>query len=68
MRRVLLSSIIIIIGITFLSRLSYLQIFSFSPDQVLEDPAIKAIYDYLNAGISMTATGSFWLGTIPPMM
>ena len=37
MKKILLSSIIILIGITFIGRLSYLQIFSFSPDQVLEE-------------------------------
>ncbi|WP_411028871.1 peptidoglycan D,D-transpeptidase FtsI family protein [Spongiimicrobium sp. 3-5] len=50
MKKILLSSIILIIGITFIGRLSYLQIFSFSTDQVLEDPAIKAIYDYPERG------------------
>ena len=50
MKKLLLSSIIIIIGITFLGRLSYLQIFSFSPDQVIEDPAIKRVYDYPERG------------------
>ena len=50
MKKFLLSSIIVIIGITFVGRLSYLQIFRFSPDQLLEDPAIKAIYDYPERG------------------
>jgi len=50
MRKILLSLIIIIIGITFIGRLSYLQIFRFSKTTVLDDSAIKAIYDYPERG------------------
>ncbi len=50
MKKILLSSIIVIIGFTFIGRLSYLQIFSSSSTQILEDPAIKAIYDYPERG------------------
>ncbi|MGJ8733927.1 MAG: penicillin-binding protein 2, partial [Cellulophaga sp.] len=50
MKKILLSSFIILIGLTFLGRLSYLQIFSFSPNQILEDAAIKAIYDFPERG------------------
>lgn len=65
MRKILLSSIIILIGITFLTRLSYLQIFSFSPDQVLEDPAIKAIYDYPERGYIYDRNGQLLVGNDP---
>ena len=65
MRKILLSSIIIIIGITFLGRLSYLQIFSFSTDQVLEDPAIKAIYDYPERGYIYDRNGNLLVGNDP---
>ena len=50
MRKLLLSFIIITIGITFIGRLSYLQVFSFSSNQALGDAAIKAIYDYPERG------------------
>ena len=50
MKKLLLSSVILIIALTFIGRLSYLQIFSFSPNQVKEDPAIKTIYDYPERG------------------
>ncbi len=63
MRKILLSSIIIIIGITFIGRLSYLQIFSFSPD--LEDPAIKAIYDYPERGYIYDRYGKLLVGNDP---
>lgn len=65
MRKILLSSMIIIIAFAFLGRLSYLQIFSFSPDQVLEDPAIKAIYDYPERGYIYDRNGNLLVGNDP---
>lgn len=65
MRKILLSSIIVLIGITFLTRLSYLQIFSFSPDQVLDDLAIKAIYDYPERGYIYDRNGQLLVGNDP---
>jgi len=65
MRKILLSSLIVLIGLTFLTRLSYLQIFSFSPDQVLEDPAIKAIYDYPERGYIYDRNGELLVGNDP---
>ncbi len=65
MKKLLLSSLIIIIGITFIGRLSYLQIFSFSQEQVLEDPAIKAIYDYPERGYIYDRNGKLLVGNDP---
>lgn len=65
MKKFLLSSIIIIIGITFIGRLSYLQIFSFSPDQVLNDTAIKKIYDYPERGYIYDRTGKLLVANQP---
>ncbi len=65
MKKLLLSSIIVIIGITFIGRLSYLQIFSFSPNQVLEDTAIKAIYDYPERGYIYDRNGLLLVGNDP---
>lgn len=65
MKKILLSSIIVIIGLTFIGRLSYLQIFSFSPDQLLEDPAIKAIYDYPERGYIYDRHGELLVGNDP---
>ena len=65
MKKILLSSIILIIGITFIGRLSYLQIFSFSTDQVLEDPAIKAIYNYPERGYIYDRNGKLLVGNDP---
>ncbi len=65
MRKLLLSSFIIIIGITFLGRLSYLQLFSFSPNQILEDPAIKAVYEYPERGYIYDRNGKLMVGNQP---
>lgn len=42
-----------------------MQIFSFSPDQVLEDPAIKAIYDYPERGYIYDRYGKLLVGNDP---
>ncbi len=65
MRKILLSSIIVIIGIVFIGRLSYLQIFSFSPDQLMDDPAIKRIYDYPERGYIYDRNGKLLVGNDP---
>ena len=65
MKKLLLSSIIIIIGLSFIGRLSYLQIFSFSADQVMEDPAIKAIYDYPERGYIYDRNNKLLVGNDP---
>jgi len=65
MKKILLSSIILIIGITFIGRLSYLQIFSYSTDHKLEDPAIKAIYNYPERGYIYDRNGKLLVGNDP---
>lgn len=65
MKKFLLSSIIIIIGITFIGRLSYLQIFSFSPDLVKDNPAVKQIFDYPERGYIYDRNGKLLVGNDP---
>ena len=65
MKKILLSSIIIIIGITFIGRLSYLQIIRYSPDNHLEDPAVKAIYNYPDRGYIYDRNGKLLVGNQP---
>ena len=65
MKKILLSSIIVIIGIIFIGRLSYLQIFNFSQDPILDDPAIKAIYDYPERGYIYDRNNKLLVGNDP---
>ncbi|MGB5666041.1 MAG: penicillin-binding protein 2 [Maribacter sp.] len=65
MKKILLSTIILIIGIIFIGRLSYLQIFSFSTEHIMEDPAIKAIYDYPERGYIYDRNGKLLVGNDP---
>ncbi|TRZ43240.1 penicillin-binding protein 2 [Robertkochia solimangrovi] len=50
MRKFLLSSIIIILAIIYIGRLSYLQLVDSSSQNPLDDTAIKAVYDYPERG------------------
>ena len=65
MKKILLSSIIVLIGVTFVLRLSYLQLFRFSPNQVLEDTAVKAIYDYPERGYIYDRNGKLLVANQP---
>ncbi|WP_047416653.1 penicillin-binding protein 2 [Cellulophaga sp. Hel_I_12] len=65
MKKFLLSSIIIIIGLSFIGRLSYLQLFSYSSTQVLEDIAIKAVYDYPERGYIYDRNGKLLVANQP---
>ncbi len=50
MRKFLLSSIIVIVAITYIGRLSYLQVLNPPTGNLLDDTAIKPIYDYPERG------------------
>lgn len=65
MKKLLLSSIIVLIGLTFIGRLSYLQVFSYSPTEALDDTAIKAIYDYPERGYIYDRNGELLVANQP---
>ena len=65
MKKLVLSSIIVIIGITFLGRLSYLQLIRTSSNQILDDPAIKIVYDYPERGYIYDRNGKLLVANQP---
>lgn len=65
MKKLLLSSIVVLIGITFIGRLSYLQLFRNTADQVLEDPAIKRVYTYPERGYIYDRNGALLVANQP---
>lgn len=65
MKKILLSSIILFIGFIFIGRLSYLQLFSFSPNKIKEDPAVKTVYDYPERGYIFDRKGELLVANQP---
>lgn len=65
MKKLLLSSFVIIIGFVFIGRLSYMQLFNFTTNQILEDPAIKTVYDYPERGYIYDRNGNLLVGNQP---
>ncbi|QLE00653.1 penicillin-binding protein 2 [Galbibacter sp. BG1] len=65
MRKFLLSSIIIIIAIVYIGRLSYLQLIDYTSKNPLNDTAIKAVYDYPERGHIYDRNGKLLVANQP---
>ena len=65
MVRLLMSSLILVIALTFIGRLSYLQLFSNTDNVLLEDPSIKAVYNYPERGYIYDRNGQLLVGNQP---
>lgn len=50
MRKLLLLSIIVVVGLVFIARLFYLQVYNEDPYNLYDDNAIRKVYDYPKRG------------------
>ena len=65
MRKLLLFSLIILVGIVFLSRLFYLQIFEAKGYSIEEDNAIRKVFHYPNRGYVYDRNGELLVANQP---
>ncbi len=65
MRQFLLFFIIIIVGFTFIGRLFYLQIYSAEAHDILNDNAIRKVYDYPKRGFVYDRNNKLLVGNQP---
>ncbi|MDG3584075.1 penicillin-binding protein 2 [Galbibacter pacificus] len=65
MRKLLLSSIIVIVAIVYIGRLSYLQLLDNTNKNPLDDTAIKAVYDYPERGYIYDRNGELLVANQP---
>lgn len=65
MRKLLLSSIIVIVALIYIGRLSYLQLIASNRDNPLDDTAIKRVYDYPERGYIYDRNGKLLVANQP---
>lgn len=65
MRKLLLSSIIAIVALIFIGRLSYLQLIAGNPGTLLDDTAIKQVFDYPERGYVYDRNGKLLISNQP---
>ncbi len=65
MRQFLLFGSVVLVGLLFISRLFYLQIYSFDGQNLFEDNAIKPVYDYPKRGFVYDRNGELLVSNQP---
>lgn len=60
-----MSSLIVVVALTFIGRLSYLQLFQNSENMLLEDPSIKRVFNYPERGYIYDRNGQLLVGNQP---
>jgi penicillin-binding protein 2 len=65
MRKLLLFSIIILVGITFIARLFYLQVYSSKSYNIYEDNAIRKVFNYPKRGYVYDRNGELLVANQP---
>lgn len=65
MRKLLLLSIIVFVGVVFIARLFYLQVYNEDPYSLFDDNAIRKVYDYPKRGYVFDRNGKLLVANQP---
>ncbi|MGF1556630.1 penicillin-binding protein 2 [Paucihalobacter sp.] len=65
MRKLLLFSVVIFVGLSFIGRLYYLQVYNTSEYNIYEDNAIRKVYDYPKRGYVYDRNGKLLVANQP---
>ncbi len=65
MRKLLLLSIIVVVGLVFIARLFYLQVYDEDPYSLYDDNAIRKVYDYPKRGYVYDRNGKLLVANQP---
>ena len=65
MRKFLLLFLVVFVGVVFLGRLFYLQVYSFDSYDIVEDNAIRRVYDYPKRGYVYDRNGKLLVANQP---
>lgn len=65
MRKLLLLSIVVLVGLVFIARLFYLQVYSSSTYDIFEDNAIRKVYNYPKRGYVYDRDGKLLVANQP---
>ncbi len=65
MRKLFLLSVIVVVGLVFISRLFYLQVYNEDPYSLYDDNAIRKVYDYPKRGYVYDRNGKLLVANQP---